>query len=103
MQVFEKIDPWLFGDYAKILQASQQYAELLLNEYMFKEQDTDPHFVKTLVDKLINGYFSHGYPIMQNEAKNLGLNVMEESPELSDTLFELFLEYDHILTHTQKA
>ena len=97
LNMFEKIDPWLFGDYAKTLQASRQYAELLLNEYMFKEREADAQSMESLVDKLINGYYSHGYPIRKHEAKTLGLNVVEESSALSDVLLELFLEYDHLL------
>jgi hypothetical protein len=97
LNMFEKIDPWLFGDYAKTLQASRQYAELLLNEYMFKEKDDASQSPEAVVDKLLNGYFSHGYPITKHEAKSLGLKVVDESPDLSDTLLELFLEYDHLL------
>jgi hypothetical protein len=91
MNMFDKIDPWLLGDYYKTLKASQQYAELLLSEHMLKEQKNT---IKPLVNKLINGYFSHGYPITKNEAKKLGLNIADINADLSDTIMELFLEYE---------
>ncbi|MCL1851418.1 MAG: peptidase [Peptococcaceae bacterium] len=94
LRLFQKIDPWLLGDYAKMLKSSQQYAELLLSEYMCKDK---PQLVEPIVAKLINGYYSHGYPITRVEAADLGLCVLEISQELSDVIVELFLEYEKLL------
>ncbi|MCL1791195.1 MAG: peptidase [Peptococcaceae bacterium] len=94
LSLFEKIDPWILGDYTKMLKSSHQYAESLLKDYMFKE---NPHLVGPLVDKMINSYFSHGYPITKTEAQEMGLNILDISQELTDIIVELFLEYDKLL------
>ena len=94
LNLFEKIDPWLLGDYSKMVKASQQYAELLLSEYMFRNRT---EAVTPLVDKLINGYFSHGYPITRTEADRLGLKVLDTTPELTEIILALYLEYDKLL------
>ncbi|TGE34462.1 peptidase [Desulfosporosinus sp. Sb-LF] len=91
--LLNKLDPWLIGDYEKTLKASRQYAEMLLSCYMLKD---DPERVESVAQALIEGYYSHGYPIGRREAKELGLRVTEAQDELWDVIWELYLGYDEI-------
>ncbi len=88
--VLNKLDPWLIGDYEKALKASRQYAESLLSKYMLKH---DKEKIKAVTYNLTNGYFSHGYPIGRQEAKEMGLQVTEATGELWETIWELYLTY----------
>lgn len=91
--VLNKLDPWLIGDYEKALKASRQYAEALLSRYML--HDT-PERVPLVTTALTEGYFSHGYPIGRQEAKQLGLKVLEADGELWDVIWELYLGYEEL-------
>ena len=88
--VLNKLDPWIIGDYEKALKASRQYAESLLSKYMLKN---DKDKIKAVTHNLTHGYFSHGYPIGRQEAKEMGLQVTEASGELWETIWELYLIY----------
>lgn len=93
--VLSKLDPWLIGDYEKALKASKQYAESLLSKYMLKN---DKEKIKSVTQNLTNGYFSHGYPIGRQEAKEMGLYVTEASGELWEVIWELYLTYQDMLS-----
>jgi len=88
--VLSKLDPWLIGDYEKALKASKQYAESLLSKYMLKDNQDK---IQSVTHNLTTGYFSHGYPIGRQEAKEMGLSVIEASGELWDVIWELYLVY----------
>lgn len=94
--VLNKLDPWLIGDYEKALKASRQYAESLLSKYMLKN---DKEKVRSVTQNLTTGYFSHGYPIGRQEAKEMGLCVTEASGELWEVIWELYLMYQTIFTN----
>lgn len=91
--VMNKLDPWLIGDYEKALKASRQYAEALLSRYMLRD---NPELVPVVTRVLTEGYFSHGYPIGRQEAKQLGLRVFEADGELWDVIWELYLGYEEL-------
>ena len=91
--VLNKLDPWLIGDYEKALKASRQYAEALLSRYMLHDA---PERVPLVTKALTEGYFSHGYPIGRQEAKKLGLKVLEAEGELWDVIWELYLGYEEL-------
>jgi hypothetical protein len=91
--LLNKLDPWLIGDYEKTMKASRQYAEILLSRYMLKD---NPEHVPIVTQALIEGYFSHGYPIGRREAKELGLIVTEAHEELWDVIWKLYLGYEEL-------
>lgn len=88
--VLSKLDPWLIGDYEKALKASKQYAESLLSKYMLKNHREK---IPAVTHALTNGYFSHGYPIGRQEAKEMGLSVTEAVGELWEVIWELYMLY----------
>lgn len=93
--MINKLDPWLIGDYEKALKASHQYAEALLSRYMLKD---NPELVPVVTRALTEGYFSHGYPIGRQEAKELGLRVTEAEDELWDVIWSLYRGYEELFS-----
>lgn len=89
--LLNKLDPWLLGDYEKALKASKQYAESLLSKFMLRN---DKARIREVTEALTNSYYSHGYPICRQEAKDLGLTITEASGELWDVIWKLYLVYE---------
>jgi hypothetical protein len=93
--ILNKLDPWIIGDYEKAIKASKQYAQQLLASYMFKDH---PERIPEVTKALVEGYFSHGYPIGRREAKEeLGLNIIEADGDLWKVIWELYSSYDEIM------
>jgi len=90
--IADKLDPWIIGDYEKLIKASYQYAEALLEKNMFKNNKEKARLVtRTMTEK----YFSHGYCINRHEAKEeLGLNVVQAEGNLWEIIWALYLAYD---------
>lgn len=89
--LLDKLDPWLIGDYEKAIRASEQYAQHLLRQYMFKD---DPEKASEVTRTMIDGYFSHGYSINRDEAETkLGLKIVRPSEDMWDLIWSLFLDY----------
>ncbi len=90
--IADKLDPWIIGDYEKLIKASYQYAEALLEKNMFKNNKEKARLVtRTMTEK----YFSHGYCINRHEAKEeLGLNVVQAEGDLWEIIWALYLAYD---------
>ncbi len=97
--IINKLDPWIIGDYEKAIKASKQYAERLLAQYMFRDH---PEQSQAVTKAMVEGYFSHGYPISRKEAsEQLGLKVVDATGKLWDTIWELYSIYLDIM-HDQE-
>lgn len=93
--IINKLDPWIVGDYEQAIKASKQYAYQLLSSFMFKDK---PEKIEGVTKALVEGYFSHGYPIGRREAKEeLGLNIVEATGELWNIIWELYNAYGEIM------
>jgi len=74
MPLIEKINLDTLGEYERALKASQQYAQRLLESGKLLKDKTK---AKEVAEKLATGYYSHGYAIYAEEAKNkLNFNVV---------------------------
>lgn len=72
-QMSSILDPYLIGSYQTALNSSKQIAEILLKENALKDR---PEKVSDAVKMLTEYYYSHSYVIDRNEARNIGLNVV---------------------------
>jgi len=73
MPLIEKINLHTFGEYERALKASQQYAERLLETGKLLK---DKAKAVEVANELATGYYSHGYAISADEAKDkLDFNV----------------------------
>lgn len=84
----QNLDPYLIGSYESALRASEQIAEMLLNENALKGKPDVK--IKETVDKLTKGLYSHSFVIDRKMATELGLNVVKAEGELLKAINQLF-------------
>lgn len=103
MPILDKLNPFVIGNYERAVKMSKQYAEILLRNGMLKNKDTC--LLNEVVCKLSEVYYSHGYAINANEAKNeLMLNVESiEDGELWGLIWRLFLYYHIEMVRTKST
>lgn len=88
--IIDKMDPLLLGQLERSVKAAKQYAEALLSDGMLRgNQDV----VKSVVQKLSEGYFSHGYVIDRQEAAQMGLNIKSIDGDYWNNVWELYYSY----------
>lgn len=95
-QMSSLLDPYLIGSYQTALNSSKQIAEKLLSENaLANHKERIPEAVK----KLTEYYFSHSYVIDRNEAREIGLNVInsDSSPELDAAIRRLLSVYQQFM------
>ena len=72
-QMSNLLDPYLIGSYQTALNSSKQIANKLLSENALKEK---PELIQAAVNRFTEYYYSHSYVIDRNEAREIGLNVI---------------------------
>ena len=86
MPLIEKIDLNILGDYVRVIESSKQYASQLLKGGQLLGNKTE---CENVAHALTEGYYSHGYAIGVDEARNLGFNVLSPGDNgFSDGLWE---------------
>jgi membrane-bound ClpP family serine protease len=101
-QMSSLLDPYLIGSYQTALNSSKQIAEKLLKENSLKDR---PEKVAEAVNKLSEYYYSHSYVIDRNEARDIGLNIVntETIPGLDQnvrmllSIYQQFMSQNNIL------
>ena len=73
--LFDKVHPMAIGAIEQSYELSRQVARNNLSTHM-----ADADAIDELVNKLIDGYNAHTYPIMRVEARQLGLAVVDAEP-----------------------
>ena len=105
MPLIEGIDLNVLGDYARVIESSKQYASKLLEESQLlknnskKERDRIAH-------ELTEGYYSHGYAIGVDEARNLGFKVLSPGDdgfgnELWMSVWRLHKIYENMMDNSR--
>lgn len=79
--IMDKIDPFHLHESYRNAELSTNYGANLLLKGMINDQ----HEATKISAHLANNYSYHGYAIIKQEAKNLGLKIVE-NPELSDVV-----------------
>lgn len=95
-QMSNLLDPYLIGSYQTALNSSKQIAEKLLSENaLANKKELIPEAVK----KLTEYYYSHSYVIDRNEAREIGLNVINSDsiPELDKSIRILLSVYQQFM------
>lgn len=95
-QMSSLLDPYLIGSYQTALNSSKQIAEILLKENALKE---NPEKISDAVKKLTEYYYSHSYVIDRNEARELGLKVInsESVKGLDSSIRKLLAVYQQFM------
>lgn len=93
MPILDKLDPFMIGMFERAVKMSKQYAELLLKNGMLRERSDSQ--IEGVVEKLSESYYSHGYAINSEEAKNeLYLNVVDYTEnKLWESIWNIYITY----------
>lgn len=96
MPLIEKINLDTLGEYERALKASKQYAKALLETGKLLK---DKSKAEEVAENLATGYYSHGYAIYADEAKDkLGFNVkfIDDDNEWKP-IWQLYNLYDALI------
>jgi len=97
IQMSNLLDPYLIGSYQTALNSSKQIADKLLTENALK--DKPQSLVDAAVKKLTEYYYSHSHVIDRQEAREIGLNVInaENTPQLDKAVRQLLRIYQYFM------
>lgn len=82
--LFEYIHPLVIGAVDRAESLSIMLCEELLSHHI-----SNPEAASNIAEALNSKYPSHGYPILVNEARKIGLNVIDLKKDVNDMLLEL--------------
>ena len=89
-ELFKYIHPLVVAEVDRLSSRSKQTARTMLKMHKNPFDDTK---IEWISNHLVYDYPSHGYPILFNEAKNIGLNVEMLPDAISNTLWDLLKYY----------
>jgi hypothetical protein len=117
MPLIEKIDLKVLGQYDRAIQSAKQYASDLLhasgllNDKDIEEADVNDSKKKVpkhknIAHQLTEGYYSHGYAIGTDKARELGFNVVcpgdtSFDPEVWKSVWRLHKFYDDMMRNNR--
>lgn len=79
--ITEKMNPYTLGEFLRTLDIAKDYQKKLLSSRMFAKIEKGEEKASQIAEKMAIGYIHHGYFIGIDEAKNIGLNIIEPSKE----------------------
>lgn len=96
VQMSNLLDPYLIGSYQTALNSSKQIAEILLGDNALANNKEK---IPEAVNRLSEYYYSHSYVIDRNEARQIGLNVInsESTPNLDKSVRQLLSSYQQFM------
>lgn len=89
--LFDKIHPLAIGAIEQSYALSKLIGKRCLETHM--NADTDSAKIGEIVDRLCDGYKSHGYQINRREAREIGLSAVDASDEVEVAMTELYRAY----------
>lgn len=93
--LIQSMDLMSLGHYDREIEGAEQYAEHLLGQRMFKD---DNDHAKQVAERLARGYKRHNYVIDREEARSeLGLKIVDATPDEWDLIWQLHNLYDRLL------
>jgi len=89
--LFDKVHPLAIG----AIEQSYALAKLIARHNIETHMDkiSAEKQITAIIDKLCDGYKSHGYRISRKEAGEIGLNVVNPTPTVETILFQLVKHY----------
>lgn len=91
----ENVHPLSLGNVHRNYQLIRSMARKLLKLSDSNRKESE---INAIVDYLTKNLYAHNYMIPRNEARDeIGLNIIEPSPELEDLIWKLYSSYESIL------
>jgi len=86
----QKVHPLALGNVERFISQSRMIARKILLTHM-----KDEHKIDEIVEQLASKFYFHGHPINRREARELGLNVVENpTPALETAIWQLYLDFE---------
>jgi hypothetical protein len=89
----DKVHPLALGNVERFISQSRMIATKLLQMHMPEDRS---HLIKDVVEMLASKFYFHGHSIGREEARELGLNVINATRPLESLMWNLFLEYERL-------
>ena len=86
-----QIDPSVIGGAKRASMQSITMAEKLLKLHMTGSESQN---AETIAQKLSKNYFSHGHAVTKTEAKQLGLKIAKDDPEIERILWAIYSDFE---------
>lgn len=83
------------GVAARSAQLTASMAEKLLRLHMTSENQTQK--AKVISEALNTKYFHHGYPVSRSEAKEIGLPIAKDHPDVQSLMWRIWLDIEEEL------
>lgn len=100
-QLAEKVHPIALGNVHRIYNLIRLLAPQLLGMHMDSTSVQAQAKIKLIVDTLTEKLYTHDYIISCEEAKQIGLKVIDPEPELDKLMWDLYKEYETDLKLTE--
>lgn len=91
-QLFNQIAPSVIGGAKRASMQSTTMAEKLLKLHM---TGNDAQNAESIAQKLSKNYFSHGHAVTKTEAKELGLKIAEDDPEIERIIWAIYTDFEN--------
>lgn len=96
----QQVHPLALGNVKRTTQQSRMLARKLLGLHL--DRTSDDHKIDKIVEALTSRLYYHGHPINRAEARNdLDLPVVEPAPEIEETIWSLYKEYESEMSLTR--
>lgn len=89
--LFEKVHPLAIGALEQSWALSQQICKRVLGTHMDPEKQAKE--IDAIVERLSEYYKSHLYQISRNEAREIGLKVVDATSDQAAAMWDLYLRY----------
>lgn len=93
--LMQEIKPSVVGASKRSSSQSVVMAQKLLSTHM--SSGSDAQKAQVIAESLNRSFFSHGHAVSRTEAKDLGLKIAAEKPELSQILWKVHLDLEQEL------
>jgi hypothetical protein len=90
-QLVNQIAPSVIGGAKRASMQSTTMAEKLLKLHMTGNEAQN---AEVIAQKLSKNYFSHGHAVTKSEAKELGLKVADDDPEIERIIWAIYTDFE---------
>jgi hypothetical protein len=90
-QLVTQIAPSVIGSAKRASMQSITMAEKLLKLHM---KGSESQNAEAIAQKLSKNYFSHGHAVTKTEAKELGLKVLDDDPEIERIIWDIYADFE---------
>ena len=92
--LFDKVHPLAIGGLEQSYELAHQVSDLVLSTHM--DVGTEAEDIRHISDRIGEHYKGHTFPVTRDEAKKIGLKVVDANPAETDAIWALYTAYTNI-------